>query len=30
MVTPRETWTPIEPILRSFVQMPVSPSRTVA
>ena len=27
VVTPRETWTPIEPILRSSTQTPVRPSR---
>ena len=27
VVTPRETWTPIEPILRSSTHTPVSPSR---
>jgi hypothetical protein len=30
VVTPRETCTPIEPILRSPAQTPVSPSRTRA
>ena len=27
VVTPRETWTPIEPILRSSTHTPVRPSR---